>query len=253
VAEVVTLLDKQPAFVAGSAVAAQVYDLPAAYADVDVFVPTEQVLIDLSRFLMDSGYTAVDRSARIRERWLRYGLKKWATNSLKYESPSGVEVNLVYKTMGGHPTNSLAAVLETFDFGLLSVGYDLEHSTFRDMRSFNFPTIPLGDPLPLMHAKRLAWRQGYFSEYNGMRQAYRYAKYCEYGHDMSQVQDDLVVGYQMGALYYRNAPFKDKVLLADIYSALADKVAVNDVPELLAAYKLIDFTDPLDDIMAALF
>ena len=52
-------------------------------------------------------------------------------------------INLVYKLVNGVPANSLAGVLESFDFGLLAQGYDLSTGTFRDMRGYLFPGLDL--------------------------------------------------------------------------------------------------------------
>ena len=68
---------------------------------------------------------------------IKYGFKGWHTNSLKlyHATPTyRVEVNLVYKLTDGHPTTSLAQVLESFDFGCLGLGLDCELNQWRDIR-----------------------------------------------------------------------------------------------------------------------
>jgi hypothetical protein len=187
---------------AGSLPAAHVHGLPYAFSDVDLFCPTQQVLISTGRLLLDKGFTLDDRMSRVWARWLKIGMKSWHTNSLRLQSPHGQEFNLVFKLMDGHPTTSLAQVIESFDFGLLAMGYDLESDTYRDMRAYLYPHLKSNGPLPLMPNKRDNWRGGFISQYNGIREVGRYAKYHTYGYDMSAVKDDLVEGYAMAALYY---------------------------------------------------
>ena len=144
-----------PACIAGSAVAAETYGLPLGdKADVDVFCYSDLALVAATQRLIDSGFQLEDRFARVWERWLRYGFRNWHTNSIKFRDPSGLEVNLVYKLLGKNPVNSLAQVIESFDFGLLAVGYDLLTGNKHDMRSYLFPTYDIDGPLPMMSNKR---------------------------------------------------------------------------------------------------
>ena len=242
-----------PACVAGSVVASDLYDLPLMdTSDVDVFCYTEQALINGISRLLASGYTLDERHDRVWGRWLKYGLRGWHTNSLKLHSPQGIETNLVYKLVGGVPMNSLASVLESFDFGLLASGYDLSDGAWRDMRSFLFPTYDLTGPLPLMPNKREAWRNGFISQYNGLREAGRYAKYTRYGHDLSLVKDDLVTGYWQISSYLRDRGDQDKLTLAQIYETIALKIEEDAIDELAEASKEILTLDSLDQILEVL-
>ena len=126
IAEVMTNLAGVNGFLTGSAVAADEHVLPHAWSDIDVFMPTSHTLIAAGQRLLDQGYKLDDRFSRVWERWLRYGFKSWHTNSLRLHSPGGVETNLVYKLTEGHAATSLAEVIESFDFGLLCTGYELE-------------------------------------------------------------------------------------------------------------------------------
>lgn len=249
---VMPLLHRQPVFIAGSCVAAQVHDITDGYSDLDVFVPTEQVLISVIQTLLNNGYVMDDRFSRVWERWLRYGMKGWHTNSMKMESLSGLEVNVVYKITDGHPTTSLAQVLESFDFGLLGAGYDMETDTYRDLRPYLFPGYKVNGPLPLMPSKRSNWRSGFISTYNGMREAERYVKYHDYGYDLSLVKDDLITGYFTVAAYHRTSFDEDKHLLAQIYERLGTHISDDDTVELAEAYKNFDYKDPLEQILEAL-
>ena len=252
VAEIMKLLAREPVFLAGSCVAAEAHGF-TTFADVDLFVPTQQVLMTTSQILLSNGASLDDRFGRVWHRWKRYGLKGWHTNSLKLELLSGIEVNVIYKMVDGHPTTSLAQVLESFDFGLLGVGYDIESGQYKDMRPYLFPGYSrIGGPLPLMPNKRDNWINGYISQYNGLREAGRYAKYHGYGYDLSLVADDLVHGYRMAAMYHSSSFNEDKQLLAQIYTRIADLIEADDMDELTESYQQLDFNDPLDQILEAL-
>lgn len=251
VAEIMGMLHREPVFLAGSCVAAEAHGF-TSFSDVDLFVPTQQVLMTTSQILLSNGATLDDRFDRVWHRWKRYGLRGFHTNSLKLELISGIEVNVVYKIVDGHPTTSLAQVLESFDFGLLGMGYDVESGQYKDMRPFLFPGLDVNGPLPLMPGKRDNWINGYLSQYNGLREAGRYAKYYEYGYDLSAVAADLVQGYRMAAMYHSSQFDQDKQLLGQIYSVIADKIEAGAVDELATSYKSLDFRDSLDAIMDAL-
>ena len=242
-----------PACIAGSVVAARTYSLPLSdSSDVDVFCYSEQALIAGIERLLHAGFTLNDRFERVWDRWLKFGLRGWHTNSMKLHSPLGLETNLVFKTVGGNPVTTLAAVLESFDFGLLGVGHDLPTGQWRDMRSYLFPTYDLDGPLPLMPSKRDAWRNGFISRYNGLREPGRYAKYVQYGHDLSLVKDDLAIGYWQIAAVYRERGNPETTQLAQIYETLAQKIEADAVDEILAAGNLLPMLDQLDQIIEAL-
>jgi hypothetical protein len=253
IAEATQLLRGTPVFIAGSCVAAEVYGHDS-FSDLDLFVPTQQVLISTIQSLLSEGYTIDDRFGRVWHRWLRYGLKGWHTNSMRMYSKTDVETNVVFKIVDGHATTTLAQVLESFDFGLLAVGYDLEQDTFRDLRPYLFPGVDIMGPLPMMPGRRDAWRNGYISQYNGLREAARYAKYYNYGYDMSAVKDDLINGYQMVASYHlsKSSDDHDAQLLGQIYTTLGERIEDDEIDELLTSYKTLDFKDSLDEIMEAL-
>ena len=276
--EVAQPLLGMPVYMAGSLVAADEYNLPDAYDDVDIFCPTSEAMVAAVQRLHDLGFQFNDRFQRVWARWLKYGLKGWHTNSMKLElhnempthyllngmeaSPERftmlrnedkLEVNIIYKLQGGHPLNRLSAVLESFDFGLLGVGYDLEHGLLRrDMRSYLFPTYTPDGALPLMPMKRHDWIQGFLSQYNGTREAGRYAKYAKYGYDLHLVRDDLIAGYEAAADYLGDRDQEDKKLLAKIYMRIAELIDTNAIDELYEAGQEILFLDALDEIYEAL-
>lgn len=252
ISDVRSILKGEPVFLTGSLVAEETYGKTNSHSDVDLFCPTSQVLIATGQRLLDNGYKLDDRFERVWVRWLKYGFKTWHTNSLRLHSPTGVETNLVYKLVDGHPTTSLSQVLESFDFGLLATGYELETNTFRDLRPYLFPGMDLSGPLPLMPNKRETWRNGFISQYNGLRQSGRYAKYHQYGYDMSLVKDDLVTGYWAAASYLTNHFDEDKQLLGKIYEVIAQHIEKDNIAELHAAAQKIEYKDSLDLIMEAL-
>jgi hypothetical protein len=247
-------LKGDPVFLCGSLVAEDEYNLIGAHSDVDLFCPTGNVLVAVAQKLIGQGYTLDDRMERTWFRWLRYGFKTWHTNSLRLMSPGGTETNLVYKLTEGHATTSLAQVLESFDFGLLGVGYDVESGVRRDLRPYLFPSVldPVVDPLPMMPNKRENWRNGFISHYNGLREFGRYAKYHDYGYDMSLVKDDLATGYREASLYLLDHFDADKQMQGKIYETIAIKIERDEINELHLAAKKIDFKDSLDSIMEAL-
>jgi len=247
------VLSELPACIAGSSVAAETYGMPLSdSSDVDVFAYSEPALMAGTQKLLDAGFNLHPRFERVWERWLQFGCRTWHTNSIKFLDPDGLEVNIVHKLTGGHPANSLAAVLESFDFGLLGVGYDLQLGQRMDLRSFLFPSHDLDGPLPLMPNKRASWRRGLISQYNGIREVGRYAKYVTYGHDLSLVKDDLVEGYLAAALYMGQRDQPEKQQLGKIYEAIAYKLEWGDIDDILKAGQQIQYLDALDEIMDAL-
>jgi len=241
-----------PVYLAGSLAAEEAYSKINAHDDVDLFCSTEQVLFIAVQRLLSAGYTFKERFDRVWERWLRYGFKRWHTNSIKLISPAGNEVNVVYKLVDGHPTTSLGQVLESFDFGLLGVGYDLETKTKRDMREYLFPGLDPMGPLPFMPNKQQGWKHGFISQYNGLREPGRYAKYARYGYDMSAVKTDLIAGFWIAADYHSLSDKEDKAALGKIYEVTANLIEDDSFDKLFDASKKILFMDSLDLIMAEL-
>jgi len=252
ITEVSSILTGLPVYLAGSLVAEETYGLSDAHDDVDLFCSTDYVLIAAVQQLLHNGYKLDDRFSRVWERWLKYGFKKWHTNSIKLEGAGGTKINLVYKLQDGHPTTSLGQVIESFDFGLLAVGYDLTEGTFHDFREALFGSGATSGPLPLMPNKRTNWRSGFISQYNGLRECGRYAKYVTYGHDLSLVKEDLVEGYYQAASYLAQRDKQDKKELGKIYETIALKIEDDEIDELIEASKEILYMDSLDAIMEAL-
>ena len=242
-----------PACIAGSAVASEAHGLltMSDYSDVDIFCFTpEAVMVGVER-LTRHGFIVEPRHSRVHHRWLNYGMPAWHTNSLKLDAP-GIEVNLIYKSLNRRPLTSLAQVLESFDFGLLAMGHDLTTGTYHDMRSYLFPGLDINGPLPLMPARRDAWRGGFISQYQAMREVGRYAKYKQRGFDMSLITDDLIEGYMAAASYQSQRTEADRILLSRIYYGIADAIILDDLDQLIEMGKTLVTLDSLDEIMDAL-
>lgn len=248
-----------PLFVTGSLVAEYTYGLTDAHADVDIFCPNQNVLFAGATTLLNEGYTIDDSMYRLWRRWLKSGFNHWHTNSLRLHAPDGTEVNFVYKLINNSPTSTLSAVLESFDFGLLATGFDLEtpdatdvFDCYRDMRSYMFPGHGQGNPLPMMPLRAEAWKAGFFSSYNGLRMTGRYSKYLRYGHDMSLIKPDLVLGYQAGSDYYSQRDDEEKQSLAVLYNRFSELIEEDAIDELLGAQKLIAVKSSYDQLIDAL-
>lgn len=242
-----------PVFIAGSLVAEETFDLSGAHDDADIFCASEQALFVGVTNLLAAGWKFDTKFERVWQRWVRQGLNGWHTNSIKLHK-GGIEVNMVFKTIARKPTSTLSQVLESFDFGLLATGYDLERGSFmkRDMRTYLFPGMDPDGPLPLMPSKRTEWISGFISKYNGLREPGRYAKYVKYGYDMSLVKDDLITGYEAAALYFAKKGNPDDDIMSDIYMRIADHIRFDKIDDLKAANATLLTTDALDDIMKAL-
>ena len=220
-----------------------------AFNDVDLFVGSENEWIRSIQYLVDHGFTFGERQEMLLYRVLHYGTKGWHTNSMHLVSPEGLDVNLIYKTIGRHPTNSLSQVLETFDFGLLAMGWETEDGTFRDARSYQFPGLDAEGPLPLLPWRAEAFRQGHFREHQGLRSFGRAVRYfSDYGYDGSAVIPDLVLGYHAAADYYENRMEQEKIQLGNIYRSVAFHLDDQDWDKLREASDLLPRMNTMDEI-----
>lgn len=239
-----------PACIAGSSVAAEAHGLPLGkFADVDVFCFSQEAMICGVTRMMTEGFEIEPRHARVWHRWIQKGMSNWHTNSIKMLNTEGVEVNVVYKKLNRHPLVTMSAVLESFDFGLLGVGYDLERGTFQDLRSYLFPGMNVNGPLPFMPQRRADWRGGFISEYQGIRELGRYVKYHDYGYDMSAIKDDLITGYQNASLYLATRDEPEKKFLSTVYWTAAAKLHAHDLKDIREYASLIAQADALDAMM----
>ena len=257
-----------PVYIAGSSVAAALYSniSDQSYDDVDVFCSTPNALVSAVNQLRFHGWEFDPRFERVWVRWMKYGFKGWHTNSIKLEHPkTGIDVNVIYKMVDGHATTSLSQVIESFDFGLLSIGgWDMERDTYHDMRSYLFPPEevdeflvdgqghPLAQALPMLPNRRNDWRNGFISQYQGLREIGRYVKYVDYGYDMSLIKDDLLTGYWAVADYLSDRDKPEKIQLGKIYEAIALHLSADNLDQLREVGKEVLFMDSLDAIMESL-
>lgn len=243
-----------PAFLAGSSVAAAVTGKDHAYTDVDLFVPKEGAYFAMVQHLLNNGYMiGSDRFERMWLRHLTMGFNAWHTNSMKLlDQLTGLEVNVIYKRVDGHETTQLSQVIESFDFGVLGVGYETQTSTFRDMRSYLFPDAKDLEVLPMMRYREDTVGKGYMSQHIMMRTPGRYARYAEYGYDMSLIKPSLVNGLNVFALYKLDRTKPEDQVLGNIAMALAKHVEHDMFDELKEFERDLPKADGLDDIMASL-
>lgn len=249
------------ACLAGSAVAAEAYGLDLSYDDIDVFAYGNSSLIAIAQHLLDHGFEfATDNEAMKFERWLSWDLNiGWRTNSVKLRGmingPKPLEpyeVNVVYKTFEKQPVKRLSMVLESFDFGLLAMGYELRSGEFRDMRPYFFPNAANFGALPLLPDRHDRWASGLITQYTGIRQAGRAVKYSEYGYDMSQVIPTLIEGYRIAATHMAGHFDPEKQTLGQIYDRLADHLEDSDFEEIKKADALLPQWRDVDAILEVL-
>lgn len=252
--EVSQVVAALPVYIAGSAAAsAQPHaPSPTAYDDIDIFCASESGIISVVERLVAAGFEIDDRHKRVYQRWMKMGLGKWHTHSIKL-SRGSIDANAVFKIVDGHPTTSAAQVIESFDFGLLAHAFDCELMVWRDMRSYFFPNIQdLDGALPLLPLRQDAWVNGFISQYQGLREIGRYVKYLDYGWDLSLIKPDLITGYWSVSGYLMGRGGVEREKLGKIYETLAINVEDDDFTALRDAAKEIMFMDDLDKIMEAL-
>jgi hypothetical protein len=256
--ELRTLLLGSHACIAGSAVAAETYNLPTSYDDIDVFAYGNSSLISIASTLLGNGFTFASDNERMKwERWLAWDMNiGWKTNSIKLKGSVNLseeyEVNVVYKTFEKQPVKRLSLVLESFDFGLLATGYELRTGDWRDMRPFFFPGASTYISLPLLPDRADRWAEGLITQYTGIRQAGRAVKYIGYGYDLSQVVPVLVTGYRIAAAHHADHFDPVKVTLGEIYNRLADHLEDGDYDKIREADALLPQWRDVDAILERL-
>lgn len=244
-----------PAFLAGSSAAAVAHDKQHAYTDVDLFVPNPGCYFTLVQHLLNNGYHIEgDRFLKMWRRHLSYGFNQWHTNSMKLlDDSTGTEVNVIYKRVDGHETTRLSQVIESFDFGLLGVGYETETGKYRDMRGYLFPDATDLAVLPMMEYRSDTVGKGYMSQHIMLRTPGRYARYASsYGYDLSLVKPTLVSGYLGFADYKLNRTKPEDQTLGKIASAIAFHLDNDNMSELIQFEADLPKADGLDDIMESL-
>lgn len=222
-----------------------------SWHDVDLFVGSDLQWVRSIQYLIDHGYEFGDeRMEMIWRRVLNFGTKGWQTHSMRLTSPEGIEVNVIYKTVNRAPTDSLSKVLESFDFGLLALGWETEDGTFRDMREYMFGSgIDLHAPLPLLPWRREQIQQGHFREHQGLRMFGRAARYFgDYGYDGSLVVPVMSEGYFNAAQYYQNRSKPEDLVLGNIYAHVALLLDDGDWAQLAESSAALPGMDTLDEL-----
>lgn len=245
-----------PAYLTGSSVSAEIYEKPNAYTDIDLFVPNEIAYAAVVATLLSRGYAPEDdKFVKSWNRQLKMGIGRWHTNSMKLlDQATGTEVNVIYKLVDNHPTTRLSQVLESFDFGILAMGYETETGVLSDMRQYFFgPGAEDGRPLGLLPYREEHLRQGFMSQFLMLRTAGRYSRYAnEYGYDLSLVKPVLVEGYKNYASYKANRTKPDDITLGSIAAALAQHIEFDEFTELAEFERSLPKADSIDQILAGL-
>lgn len=244
------------AFLAGSCPAAVEHNKQHAYSDVDLFVPNQGMYFVTVQRLLERGYVpASDRFAKMWRRHQAYGFNQWHTNSMELVDPTSMlEVNVIYKRVDGHETTRLSQVLESFDFGLLGVGYETQTGARHDMRTYFFgPGADDGGPLPMLPYRQDTVGQGFMSQHIMLRTPGRYARYAHtYGYDLSRVKPTLVSGYLAYAEYKKDRTKDEDQALGQIATSIARHLENDELDQLVEFESALPKADGLDEIMAAL-
>lgn len=251
IADVHSIFAGEPVYLTGSLVAEDVYGKVDAHKDVDLFVPTKEMMCVAIERLLHEGYTLDDRHDRAWYNYKHFGVGSFHTNSMRLFNGT-VETNVVHKKLGRQPLRALEEVIASFDFGLLAVGYDLELGSFHDFRSAFFPGLDPDGPLPLMPSRQKLISRGQMSRHTALRQGARVAKYAERGYDMSLVVPVLIDGYEKLAVYLSTSFKEENRGFALVCETIAAHLGVGNWQHLLDAEKELDKDDELDAIMAAL-
>lgn len=249
----INLLVPSNVCIAGSLPAAVWYGKPQAWGDVDVFAYNSFELVRTTESLLHRGWElSTEKDHANWRRWMRFGVNPRFNNTIHLNNGEW-DINITGKTFEGYPVRSLVQTLETFDFGLLALGYDMRRGTFTDQRLAWFP----GEnwyQLPMLEERHARWSDGLLVPYTGIRQAGRYHKYAHrYGYDLSLVKPALVQGYEIAAAYAASKDWSDKdQKLAVIYSRLAEAVSTDDWTELAEVDNSLPLHNDLDDLLRRL-
>ena len=180
---------------------------------------------------------------------MRFGMSNRWTNTIHLTNEQW-DMNLTYKSYEGRPVSSLPQVIETFDWGLLAMGYDLRTGRFFDFRPTYYPDEDW-NRLPMMDERMARWSEGLIMPYTGIRQAGRYHKYHHrYGYDLSGVKDVLRTGYEIAGSYHTDNEWDaEKQTLGQIFLRLGEAVAKDDWKTLAEADNALPVHRDLDEFL----
>lgn len=222
------------------------------WADGDVFCFSPGALMAAGQYMLDHGAVLDEQEQRKWNRWLLMGMGDWHTNSIRMELLNGIEVNLVYKTVGRVPLTSLMQVLESFDFGYVAMGWDLERGTFHDGREFWFGKGYDPESLGFLPHREWQWLNATIGRFTGIRQPQRWAKFADRGYDMRPSQKPLADGLRITAAHYTTKDDPEYRAYAPLYLGIADLVEDYDIPALLEVYKGMQPHDPVGSLTKGL-
>lgn len=237
-------------FLAGSLIGGLMYDKP--YTDADIFCASPVAASAGVQLMLDNGGVLDEKAARTWDNWQQGGMDGWHTNSITVELLNGLEVNLIYKTIGNHPLDTIEKVLGSFDFGYVAAGYDLELRTFHDGREFWFGKGVDLNRLGMLPQRRKMWLKAKVGRYTGVRQAQRFAKFGLRGYDMSLVAPVLVQGYRTTAAHYLTKDDPEYAQYAPLYLAFAQLIELEDLQGIEDAFKVMQPHDPVASMMGVL-
>ena len=227
-------------------------DFDYAYSDVDIFHPSmESLSINLS-ILLNAGAAPLEhKDLRILRKWERRGTNGWKTNSIRVVTNQKVEVNLVYKTIDKHPLRTPLEQVQSFDFSMLGVSYDLRTWERRDLGTYFWPDGQ-DNKYCLFEDREEQWLNAEVGIFTGLRQADRYARYVERGYNLDAAVTPLVQGYRTTGPHYLEQYDKELLLTGDTYLNLAQLIEDHDIDGLRQAYKELNPHAKVESLAAAL-
>ena len=215
-----------------------VVGLEYQWGDVDVFASTKASAVSITKGLLDEGYVLDPKFISTWRRWRKFEMSnKWETHSIKLESLNGIEVNVIAKSVHGVPCRDPWQVAGSFDFGHLTTVFDLETMEWIDLRHATIKGFKPGNraEFNMLTRKVKDWESGLFSPHIGTREPGRYARNVTRGYvDLLQVKDTLALGYEMGALHYRDKDDPAMKWRGEVfYPAISEAIRSDDFDQLL--------------------
>jgi len=219
------------AYVSGSAVAATFYSEVAAakgdpveadiwdhkWNDVDVFVNRNSLFALVSALSM-VGWK-IETNPRLVAMLTRQKHMRFHTNSIHLKSPSGYDLNVIFKYVEGSEVDSLYDVLFSFDLCLLGIGFN-DNGKFVDLRPAMVEHTPdftpggllthagqmtydfAGQPSGLLPYRDFTYGEGLFSDFSLPRILDRLVKYgIVYGYDIHEAMPRVIQGLKLYAEY----------------------------------------------------
>lgn len=208
--------------------------------DVDFFFASSEALLFGVAKLLDSGASPLNENEhRKLKRWLRRGMDKFDTHSIRIETLQAVEFNLVFKLVDRKPLRTATEQVNSFDFSNVSMSTDMRTGQVLDLFPYYWPD---GNPdeVRMFPDREEQWLTGSISRFTAERQAGRYAINVHRGWDMHRCKDPLVTGYRILSEHYADMDDDDLQELAGTLERVAGLIEEDGIDELLYAYNLIN-------------